>query len=157
MNPWSSQLQRPLASPMQGLTHSLNPVRVSRTATVRKGHRKKYHYSIIMVRNKIAQKPVHGTTIVPHVGQQSSMMNEKHVQKTTRTWSSHRFGGRLGRLRSCTWNFFHKKKQVAILNKELANDSLYIRSLPQNGICPSESSQAMISLNKFDMRSAIFD
>ena len=49
------------------------------------GHRKKYHYSIIMVRNKIAQKPVHGTTIVPHVGQQSSMMNEKHVQKTTRT------------------------------------------------------------------------
>ena len=53
--------------------------------------------------------------------------------------------------------FFIKKKQVAILNKELANDSLYIRSLPQNGICPSESSQAMISLNKFDMRSAIFD
>jgi len=34
-----------------------------------------------MVLNKIAQKPVHGTTIVPHDGQQSSMMNEKHVQK----------------------------------------------------------------------------
>ena len=37
--------------------------------------------SIIMVLNKKAQKPVHGTTIVPHDGQQSSMMNEKHVQK----------------------------------------------------------------------------
>ena len=37
--------------------------------------------SIIMVLNKIAQKPVHGTTIVPRDGQQSSMMNEKHVQK----------------------------------------------------------------------------
>ena len=37
--------------------------------------------SIIMVLNKIAEKPVHGTTIVPHDGQQSSMMNEKHVQK----------------------------------------------------------------------------
>ena len=47
--------------------------------------------SIIMVLNKIAQKPVHGTTIVPHDGQQSSMMNEKHVQKKTRSWSSHRF------------------------------------------------------------------
>ena len=55
-------------------THSLNPVRVSRTATVHKGHGEKN--SIIMVLNKIAQKPVHGTTIVPHDGQQSSMMNE---------------------------------------------------------------------------------
>ena len=61
--------------------------------------------SIIMVLNKIAQKPVHGTTIVPHDGHQSSMMNEKHVQKKTRSWSSHRFGGRPGRLRGCTWKF----------------------------------------------------
>jgi len=34
-----------------------------------------------MVLNKIAQKPVHGTKIVPHDGQQLSMMNEEHVQK----------------------------------------------------------------------------
>ena len=38
-----------------------------------------------------------------------------------------------------------------------ANDSLYMRSFPQNGICPSGSSQARVSLDKFDMRSAIFD
>ena len=30
---------------------------------------------------KNAQKPIHGTTIVPHDGQQPSMMNEKHVQE----------------------------------------------------------------------------
>ena len=53
-------------------------------------------------------------------------------------------------------NFFHKNSKVAMLNTELANDSLYMQFLPQNGICPSESSQAMIPLDKFDMRSAIF-
>ena len=58
-----------------------SPCRVSRTATVRKGHGKRFHSSIIMVLNKIAQKPVHGTKIVPHDGQQLSMMNEEHVQK----------------------------------------------------------------------------
>ncbi|MCV6577097.1 MAG: hypothetical protein OIF58_15330, partial [Cohaesibacter sp.] len=34
---------------------------------------------------------------------------------------------------------FRTNSQVAILNKELANDLFYMRSLPQNGICPSES------------------
>ena len=63
----------------------------------------RFHFTSLL--NKIAQKPVHGTTIVPHDGQQSSMMNEKHVQKKTRRWSSHRFGGRPGRLRGCTWKF----------------------------------------------------
>jgi len=38
-------------------------------------------YSIIMVLNKIAPKPVHGTTIVHHDGLQWSMMNEKHFLK----------------------------------------------------------------------------
>ena len=34
---------------------------------------RRIQYSIIMVLTKIAQKPVHGTTIVPHDGQQLSM------------------------------------------------------------------------------------
>ena len=33
-----------------------------------------------MVLNRTAQKPVFFSTIVPHDGQQSSMMNEKHAQ-----------------------------------------------------------------------------
>jgi len=34
-----------------------------------------------MVSNKTGQKPVHGTTIVPHDAQQWSMMNKKHFLK----------------------------------------------------------------------------
>ena len=139
------------------LTHSLNPIRVSRTATVRKGHGKRTRSSIIMVLNKIAQKLVHGTTIVPHDGQQSSMMNEKHVQKKPGVDHPIASVDDLGAHKVAHGNFLHKNNQVAILNKELANDSLYMRSWPQNGICPSESSQAMISLDKFDTRSAFFD
>ncbi|MCV6575999.1 MAG: hypothetical protein OIF58_09715, partial [Cohaesibacter sp.] len=113
--------------------------------------------SIIMVLNKTAQKPVHGTTIVPHDGQQSSMMNEKHVLRKPGVDHPIASVDDLGAYEVAHGNFFHKNNQVAILNKELANDSLYMRSLPQNGICPSESSQAMISLDKFDMRFAVFD
>ena len=110
-----------------------------------------------MVLNKIAQNPVHGTTIVPHDGQQSSMMNEKHVQKKPGVDHPIASVDDLGAYEVAHGNVFHKNSQVAILNKELANDSLYMRYLPQNGICLSESSQAMISLDKFDMRSAAFD
>ena len=109
-----------------------------------------------MVLNKIAQKPVHGTTIVPHDGQQSSMMNEKYVQKKPGVDHPIASVDDLGAYEVAHESFFHKNSQVAILNKELANDSLYMRSLPQYGICPSESSQAMISFDKFDMRSAVF-
>ena len=82
--------------------------------------------------------------------------NEKHVPK--KPGVDHPIGSvdDLGTYEVAHGNFIHKNSQVAILNTELANDSLYTRSLPQNGICPSESSQAMISLNKFDMRSTIF-
>ena len=137
--------------------HSLKPVRASRTATVRKGHGNRIHYSIIMVLNKTAQKPVHGTTIVPHDGQHSSMMNEKHVRKKPEVDHPIASVDDLGAYEVVHGNLFHKNSQGAILNKELANDSLYKRSLPQNGICPSESSQATISLDKFGMRSPVFD
>ena len=110
-----------------------------------------------MVLNKIAQKPVHGTTIVPHDGQQSSMMNEKHVQKQPGVDHPIASVDDLGAYEVAHGNLFYKNSQVAILNKEPANDSLYMRSLPQNGICPSESSPARTSLDKFDMRSAVFD
>ena len=116
---------------------------------------KKIHSSIIMVLNKIAQQPLHGTTIVPHDGQQSSMMNEKLVQKKPGVDHPIASVDDLGAYEVAHGNFLHKKNQVSSLNKELANDSLYMRSLPQNGICPTESSQAMISLDKFDMRSAV--
>ena len=109
-----------------------------------------------MVLNKTAQKPVHGTTIVPHDGQHSSMMNEKHVRKKPEVDHPIASVDDLGAYEVVHGNFFHKNSQGAILNKELANDSLYMRSLPQNGICPSESSQATISLDKFGMHSPIF-
>ena len=85
------------------------------------------------------------------------MMNEKHDE--WKTWVDHPIASvdDLGAYDVAHGNFFQKNSQVAILNKELANDSLYMRSLPQNVICPPEASQAMISLDKFDMRSAVFD
>ena len=101
-----------------------------------------------MVVNKIAQKPVHGTTIVPHDGQQSSMMNEKHVQKKPGVDHPIASVVDLGAYQVAHENFLHKNSHVAILNKKLSNDSR---------ICPSESSRAMISLDKFDMRFAVFD
>ena len=131
------------------LSHSIPP------ESVRKGHGEKNHSSIIMVLNKIAQQPLHGTTIVPHDGQQSSMMNEKLVQKKPGVDHPIASVDDLGAYEVAHGNFLHKKNQVSSLNKELANDSLYMRSLPQNGICPTESSQAMISLDQFDMRSAV--
>ena len=94
---------------------------------------------------------------VPNDGQQTSMMNEKHVQKEPGVDHPIASVDDLGAYGVAHGFFFHKNSQVAILNKELANDSLYMRSLPQNGICPSEASQAMISLEKFDMRSAVLD
>ena len=93
-----------------------------------------------MVLNKTAQKLVHGTTIAPHDGQQSSMMNEKHVQKKPGVDHPIASVDDLGAYEVAHENFFHKNSQVAILNKELANDLCYMRSLPQNGICRSESS-----------------
>ena len=98
---------------------SLNPVRVSRPATVHKGHGK--NKLIIIVLNKIAQNPVHGTTIVPHDGQQSSMMNEKHVQKKPGVDHPIASVDGLGAYEVAHESFFHKNSQVAILNKELAN------------------------------------
>ena len=95
--------------------------------------------------------------IVPHAGQQSSMMNEKHVQIKPGVDHPIASVDDLGAYEVAHGNFFHRNSQVAILNKELAKDSLYMRSLPQNGICPSESSQATISLDKFDMCSPVFD
>ena len=83
-----------------------------------------------MVLDKIAQKPVHGTTIGPHDGQQSSMKNEKHVQK--KPGVDHPIGSvdDMGAYEVAHGNFFHKNNQVAMLSKELANDSVYMRSLP---------------------------
>ena len=139
------------------LTHSLTHSIPSESAELLRSTRDREKNSIIMLLNKIAQKSVHGTTIVPHDGQQSSMMNEKHVQKKPGVDHPIASVDDLGAYEVAHGSFFHTNSQVAILNKELANDSLYMRSLPQNGICRSESSQAMISLDKFDMRSAVFD
>ena len=91
-----------------GEVPSLNPVRVSRTATVRKGHGNRIYYSIIMVLNKTEQKPVHGTTIVPHDGQQSSMMNEKHVRKKPGVDHPIASVDDLGAYEVAHGNFFHK-------------------------------------------------
>ena len=82
---------------------------------------------------------------------------KKHVQKKPGVDHPIASVDDLGAYEVAHGNFFHKNNPVAILNKELANGSLYMRSMPQNGICLSESSQAMMSLDKFDMRSAIFD
>ena len=68
--------------------------------------------SIIMVLNKIAQKPVHGTTIVPHDGQQSSMMNEKHVQKKPGVDHPIASVDDLGAYEVAHESFFHKNSQV---------------------------------------------
>ena len=86
-----------------------------------------------MVLNKIASKPVHGTTIVPHDGQQSSMMNEKHVQKKPGVDHSIASVVDLGTYEVAHENFFHKNNHVAILNKKLGNDS---RICSQNPLGP---------------------
>ena len=69
---------------------------------------------------------------MPHDGQQSSMMNEQHVQKKPGVDHPIASVDDLGAYEVAHGNFFHKNSQVAILNKELANDSLYMPSLPQN-------------------------
>ena len=72
-----------------------------------------------MVLNKTAQKPVHGTTIVPHDGQHSSMMNEKHVRKKPEVDHPIASVDDLGAYEVVHGNFFHKNSQGAILNKEM--------------------------------------
>ena len=89
-------------------------------------------------------------------------MNEKQFVKILRVDHPIASVDDLGAYEVAHGNLFHKNKQVAILNQDLANDpdSVYMPSLPQNGTCPSESSQAIISLDKydkFDMRSTFFD
>ena len=64
----------------KSITHPI-PSESAELLRFRKGHGKRMQYSIIMVLNKIAPKPVHGTTIVHHDGLQWSMMNEKHFLK----------------------------------------------------------------------------
>ena len=98
---------------------------------------------IIIDPNQIVQKPVHGTTIEPHDGQPWSMMNEKDFLKTPGVDHPMALVDDLGAYEVAHGNLFHTNGRVAILNKELANDSLYMRSSPLNGICRSESSQAL--------------
>lgn len=51
---------------------------------------------------------------------------------------------------------FHKNGQVSVLNKiPAAIDSLYTHCLPQNDGCPSGTSQAMISVDKFDINAVL--
>ena len=83
---------------------------------------KRLHYSIIMVLNRIAQKPVHGTIIVPHDGQQSSMMNEQHVQKKPGVDHPIAWVVDLGAYEVAHENFFHKNNQLAICHIEQRTD-----------------------------------
>ena len=64
-------------------------------------------------------------------------------------------------LRWTTWAPTRFRMEISFITRlpswKKTTDSLYMRSLSQNGICPSESSQATISLDKFDMRPPVFD
>ena len=86
--------------------------------------------------NKNVQNLVHGTTIEPLDGQRSSMMNEKRFLKMPAVDHPIAPVADLRAYEVAHGFFFRKNNPVGILNKELANDSVYMRSSPQNGICP---------------------
>ena len=70
---WGSGMQNELTHS----THSIPPESAERLRSARDMGKEFNHHGS----EHNARKPVHATTIVPHDGQQSSMMNEKHVQK----------------------------------------------------------------------------
>ena len=94
---------------------SLNPVRVSRTATVRKGHGKEFNHGSKQNCTKACSWDNHCV----HDGQLSSMKNEKHGQKKPGVDHPIASVDDRGAYDVAHGNFFHENSQVAILNKNV--------------------------------------